>query len=46
MRLTGANFFPPFAWAAKPADPSAGGAAENSPQFQLRVCIPKTNQAP
>jgi hypothetical protein len=29
--------FPQFAWAAKLAGLSAGGAADNSPQFQLRV---------
>ena len=36
MWLTGANFSQPFSWAAKTASPSASGAAENSPQFQLR----------
>jgi hypothetical protein len=35
--LTGANLFLPFAWATKPTGPSAGGAVDNSPQFQLRV---------
>jgi uncharacterized protein (DUF486 family) len=29
--LTGSNLFLPFAWASKPAGPSAGGAAESSP---------------
>ena len=27
---TGSNFFLSFAWASKPAGPSAGGAAESS----------------
>jgi len=31
------TFISPGAWATKPASPSAGGAADNSPQFQLRV---------
>jgi len=34
--ITSTNLSPPFAWAAKPANPSAGGAADHSPQFQLR----------
>ena len=35
--LTVANLFLPFAWAAKPANPSANGAADNSPQLKLRA---------
>jgi hypothetical protein len=35
-RLTGANLFPPFAWASKPASPSAGGMADILQQFRLR----------
>jgi uncharacterized protein (DUF486 family) len=30
--LTCSNLFLPFAWAAKPASPSAVGAAESSPR--------------
>jgi len=37
VQLTGAILFLPFARAAKPAKSSAGGAVDNSPQFQLRV---------
>jgi hypothetical protein len=33
--LAGANLFLPFAWASKPACPSAGGAADSSGKFWL-----------